>query len=92
MPTNYYELTRPAKVKSEDFETFMTDKVFPSVRKGATRVGSVTGLRLLKDVPETRKYIWAIGWDGLNMNPASVAPAFTKLKTAGARSKFLGTI
>jgi hypothetical protein len=36
--------------------------------------------------------MWAIGWDGLNMNPASIAPAFTKLKTAGVRSKFLGTI
>jgi hypothetical protein len=92
MPTNYYELTRPAKVKSEDFETFMTEKVLPSVRRGATRVGSVTGLRLLKDVPETRKYMWAIEWDGLNMNPASIAAAFRKLKTAGTRSKLLGTI
>jgi hypothetical protein len=92
MPTNYYELTRPAKIKSDEFEQFMTEKVSPAVRRGSTRVGSVTGLRLLTDVPATRKYLWAIEWDGLNLNPASVAPAFEKVKAAGVRSKFLGTI
>ena len=38
MPTNYYELTHPAKVKSEDFEKFMTEEVRPSVKRGPTRV------------------------------------------------------
>ena len=92
MPTNYYELTRPAKLKGDEFETLMTEEVLPAVRRGATRVGSVTGLRLMTDVPATRKYLWAIEWDGLNLNPASVAPAFDKVKAAGVRSKFLGTI
>jgi hypothetical protein len=92
MPTNYYELTRPAKLESADFEKFMTKKVFPSVERGPTRVGSITGLRLLTEVPATRKYIWCIEWDGLNLSEPRVATAFEMVKAAGARPKFLGTI
>jgi hypothetical protein len=92
MPTDYYELTRPAKLKSEDFEKFMLQEVLPSVGRGPTRVGSVTGLRLLKDVPGTRKYVWAIGWDGLRLFEGFVEAPFAKLKASGIRRKLLGTL
>jgi hypothetical protein len=92
MPTNYYELTRAAKTNGEDFEKFMLEEVFPSVGRGPTRVGDVTALRLLKEIPATRKYVWTIEWGGLRLFEAFTIAAFAKLKASGARMKLLGTI
>ncbi|HEX8068492.1 MAG TPA: hypothetical protein VF546_00975 [Pyrinomonadaceae bacterium] len=92
MPTNYYELTRPAKIKAEDFERFVTEEVFPAVGRGPSRVGDVTGLRLLKEVPPTRKYLWTIEWGGLRLFEGFTEGAFAKVKASGARMKLLGTL
>lgn len=92
MPTTYYELTRPAKLKAEDFEKLMLEEIFPAVERGPSRVGAIEGLRLLKDVPATRKYLWAIEWGGLRLFEGFIDVAFAKLKASGARSKLVGTL
>lgn len=81
---NFYEIALSAEVKEEDFEKFMLKEVFPAVGRGPNRVGSVTSLRLLKDVAGGRTYIWAIGWDGLRLYEGFVAAAFEMLRSFGA--------
>jgi hypothetical protein len=80
---NFYEIEL-SEVKRQDFEKFMLEEVFPAVGRGPNRVGSVTSLRLLKDVQDRNTYIWAIGWDGLRLYEGFVATAFEKLRSFGA--------
>jgi hypothetical protein len=60
-----YKIVLQPKVKEEDFEKSMIEKVFPAVDKKLTEGGSITRLSLLKDKKENRedKYLWIIELD-----------------------------
>jgi hypothetical protein len=57
-----YRIVLQPKIKEEDFEKFMIEKVFPTVDTKLTEGGSITRLSLLKDMKENRedKYLWII--------------------------------
>jgi hypothetical protein len=61
---------------SDRFIEFMRNEFFPAVRKGPTRVGQVTSLRLLRDVSENdeerNKFLLLIGYSGLAMGKVHV--------------------
>jgi hypothetical protein len=60
-----YKIVLQPKVKEEDFEKSMIEKVFPAVDKKLMEGGSITRLSLLKDMKENRedKYLWIIELD-----------------------------
>jgi hypothetical protein len=57
-----YRIVLQPKIKEEDFEKFMVEKVFPTVDTKLTEGGSITRFSLLKDMKENRedKYFWII--------------------------------
>ena len=57
-----YRMLLQPKVKEEDFEKFMVEKVFPAVDTKLTEGGRITRHSLLKDMRENRedKYLWII--------------------------------
>jgi len=57
-----YTIKLSKRVKDEDFEKFMIEKVFPSISKEATRLGQVTGFTLLKgdNIGHTNEYYWMV--------------------------------
>lgn len=67
-----YTIKLSKRVKEEDFEKFMIEKVFPSISKEATRLGQVTGLTLLKgdNTGHTNEYYWMV-YGAINWGPAN---------------------
>jgi hypothetical protein len=49
-----------AEIKGEDFENFMEQNVFPTIRMRPTRVGQIGEGDLLKKFGSEGDYIWAI--------------------------------
>jgi hypothetical protein len=90
--TNFYQITLPPGTRSEEFERFALEQVFPAVGTGSNRVGAVTGLRLLKDVQDSGEYVLAIGWNGLRLPEAFVATPLEKLSDFGAAIRPLGAL
>ena len=62
--------------RSDAFEEFMRDDYFPAVFTGATRVGQVTGLRLLRGVSGTHEptntFLLHVSFGGLAGGDATV--------------------
>ncbi len=74
-----YRIVLQPKIKEEDFENFMIEKVFPAIDTKLTEGGSITRLSLLKDMKENRedKYLWIIeletfdgGWFDYHLSDA----------------------
>ena len=65
-----YQINLPKKQDTEAFVKFMREEYFAAVRKGPTRVGQVTYLRLLERQNEIEgddvghEFIWHVGWSG----------------------------
>lgn len=57
-----YRIVLQPKIKEEDFEKFMIEKVFPTVDTKLTEGGSITRFSLIKDMKTNRedKYLWII--------------------------------
>lgn len=79
-----YTIKLSKRVKEEDFEKFMIEKVFPSIPKGATRLGQVTGLTLLKrdNTGHTNEYYWMV-YGAINGGPAN--EQVDRIKAFGGR-------
>jgi hypothetical protein len=63
-----YDIRLPKEKSPAAFGKFMRDEYFPAIHKGATRVGKVTELRLLRcESTQTKhKFLWLVGWSGLS--------------------------
>jgi len=77
------------------FVEFMRDEYFPAVRKGPTRVGQVTGLKLLRGVSETHEptntFFMHVTFDGLAQGRAIVDEEIQrKFDSFGTRVERLG--
>jgi hypothetical protein len=68
-PKIVFQITLPEQVDPEAFETFMTDRYFPAVHWGPTRVGQATGLSLWRRAENSehpsRTYLMEYGFAGL---------------------------
>ncbi len=62
-----HQITLAEQQDAEAFVAFMRDEYFPAVRKGPTRVGQVTELRLLQrdGTQRSHRFIWLVGWSGI---------------------------
>lgn len=88
-----YQLTLPKTKNADEFVRFMKDEYIPAVHKGATRIGKVTGLSLLRSNEEgTHNFLWQVGWSGLDGHPLRIDDEKAEKKFAGfgAKLKRLG--
>lgn len=88
-----YDIRLPKAQSAAAFGKFMRDEYFPAVHKGATRVGQVTELRLLRcePTPTQHKFLWLVGWSGLSQGGPRVDDERVnrKLERSGAKVKRL---
>lgn len=91
MGIELYNIILPKERTDYEFEKFMTEVIFPAVHMGSTRLGQITEMRLLKDIPPNGKYIWAIYWSGLEDRIDRTVPdAVSKLRSNGVDISYLG--
>jgi hypothetical protein len=94
-----HQITIPERMDPstiDAFEEFVRNEYFPAVFKGATRVGQVTGLALLRGVEETHErtntFLMQVSFDGLASGGARVddEEIQRKFDSFGARVEHLG--
>lgn len=93
-----HQITIPERMDPstiDAFEEFVRNEYFPAVFKGATRVGQVTGLALLRGVEETHErtntFLMQVSFDGLASGGATVDDEIQrKFDSFGARVEHLG--
>ncbi len=93
-----YQINLPDQKNSGAFVNFMREEYFPAVHKGATRVGQVTRLTLLKRENEVDgdnqacEFYWLVGWNGMSAGDAHVddEKVLDKFKAFKAEIKRIG--
>ena len=87
-----YKIRLPKGKDAEAFVTFMRERYFPAVHKGATRIGQVTDLALLEG-EATDEYLWHVGWSGLSSGGPRIdnEEVQREFKAFGARLKLVGS-
>ena len=92
-----YQIKLPATQDATAFADFMRNDYFPSVHKGATRVGKVLSLSLLQGETDTgsnsHEFLWMVGWSGLSSGEARIDDDAIqkKFKSFKPRVKRLGS-